>query len=82
MRRRRTGFTLVEIILVLAVIALLILGAVLWMRVDKINTWAVEEQAWSDSVYTWIKSSSFQQGPLSGGADPDGIKPPPPPRGL
>jgi len=82
MRGRMSGFTLVEIILALAVIALLILGAVLWMRVEKLNTWAVAEQQWSADVYKWIKESSFEQGPLSGGSDPDGTKPPPPPTGL
>lgn len=82
MLKRRSGYTLLEIILIIAVIALLIGGTLLWLRVEKLNDWAVAEQAWSAEVHKWIKSSTFEQGPYPGGADPDGVKPPAPPEGL
>ena len=81
MMRNRKGVTLVEIILVIAVIAMLIAGVVLWQRVQKLNTWAVGTDAWlTGQLYPWVKNNSFQVG--SSGGNPDGSKPPPPPDGL
>lgn len=79
MVRKRKGFTLIEIILVIAVIGMAIATVLLWQRVTKLNEWAVQEQDWSKQVYDWIKNSSFQQGTGTGGGNPDTIKPPPPP---
>jgi hypothetical protein len=47
--------------------------------VQKLNTWAVKEQAWSQEVYRWIRNNSFQNTP---GGDTDPVKPPPPPDDL
>lgn len=80
MQHRRSGFTLIEIILLIAVVALLAGGVMLWMRVQTLNTWAVNTQAWNKDVYRWINESSFAPG--TGGGNPDSLKPPPPPGDL
>ena len=81
MKTRRSGFTTMEIVLIIAVLVLLALGAVLWSRVSRLNTWAVKTDAWlTNSMYPWVKNNSFMTGP--GGGNPDGTKPPPPPDGL
>ena len=83
MRKRRAGLTTLEIVLMLVVVVMAVGGVVLWQRVDKLHTWAVAVQDWQKTqLYPWIKNNSFQQGPGSGGGNPDGIKPPPPPDGL
>ena len=81
MKRHRGGITLLEIILVIVMIGMLVGGVVLWQRVQKLNTWAVATDAWlGGPLYKWVKDNSFQTG--SGGGNPDGTKPPPPPDGL
>jgi Tfp pilus assembly protein PilV len=81
MKRRRKGFTTIEIVLALLVLVLLVAGIILWQRVTKINNWAVHHQEWAEGpLYKWIHDNSFQTGP--GGGNPDGTKPPPPPGGL
>ena len=82
MTRKRTGFTLIEVVVAFLVIAVLVGGGFLWNRVTKLNTWAVATDHWLvDELYPWIKDQNFQVGPEGGGA-PDGNKPPPPPDGL
>ncbi|HEX4936512.1 MAG TPA: prepilin-type N-terminal cleavage/methylation domain-containing protein, partial [Gemmatimonadaceae bacterium] len=81
MNQRRRGFTLVEVVLVILLLAALVGVGILWQRVQKLNTWAVKTDAWLvNDLYPWVKNNSFQTGP--GGGNPDGTKPPPPPDGL
>lgn len=82
MHGRRSGFTLIEIILSVLVVLLLVGGVMLWQRVDKLNDWAVKEQAWSKDVYKWIRENSFEHGDPNDGGDPDLVKPPAPPDEL
>ncbi len=81
MRMNRRGTTSVVVLWVL-VIAMLIAGVLVGLRVKKLNDWAVLTDEWlSEKLYKWIHDSSFQQGG-AGGGDPDPTKPPPPPDGL
>ncbi len=82
MNHRRSGFTLIELILLLAVVGLLVAGWILWHRVETLNAWAAKQEVWHGQVYDWIKNSSFQQGTTGGGSNPDGVKPPAPPDEL
>ena len=79
MRRPRNGYTLIEMVFAALLLVMLVGVIVLGLRVQKLNTWAVKEQAWSQDVYRWIHNNSFQN-ELGGDTDP--VKPPPPPDDL
>jgi prepilin-type N-terminal cleavage/methylation domain-containing protein len=81
--RRRAGFTLIELIVVVAIAAIAVSGWwYLYHRVEKLSDWASRQDTWNEQVYDWIRLSSFQQGNADDGGDPDGQKPPPPPDDL
>ena len=81
MRHPRRGFTLLEALVVVVLLFVVVGGGMLWMRLEKLNSWAVAHDAWArDELYKWVKTNSFAKG--SGTGDPDPTKPPPPPEGL
>ncbi|MFP5354595.1 MAG: hypothetical protein ACLGIK_05495 [Gemmatimonadota bacterium] len=81
MNRQRKGLTTIEWLLAILLLVALVGLGILWMRVQKLNTWTYKTDAWLvNELYPWIKNNSFMPGP--GGGNPDGTKPPAPPDGL